>query len=719
MNPESVNIGRCSNNKTNGHSELYTVNSFTFLILTAMKTLNLNEKSFQLENDVFKFLHDYIERINDFVAKNQIDTDLHQDILQRLADKLSEKENKKGWITQKIAIQIVNDLWEPEEIFAEEEFSSSNAVNSPNAWKDELEKEKAKTFYEKLQKNQRSRPQETAILLWVCGMFAQGTGWNVRFWRGITLFASYVFLASEMGILFFWGVIAYILLALIFPIKEKNYGERSVFSYFLTQIWDLTLIFTNSIKFWFKSVKRILGRAIPNILKRLSTLFWPFWNFVKICFLLLRSAFLTLVLGILGILLYYLRNWYVWNNVEMTSIFPAITSWGVALGFLSALLLLLGSIGTLFKKKLMNTASLIAAIVSGIFAMIIAGITGINVFYTFHNSQKEILNKELIIPLPDDGHALTIHVDYLNNNFQVLPFNEIIEENKIINYIPYEWDAIKAVFTYNIYTKNKETFTKISKSISNPIYEIRDGMLNIYHKNYKLFDEIVPLIPMEYSVDLYIPKNWKFNISNSLHSNNLHKPERTNKWGYYDPYYDEDMGKCSDWISYDEKENAFFCPMELDLEKFDVRGAIDRDIRNNKADELSPLKGLNRDWSEAYYSYGQYWNLHSILWKDNQHFIVKLSDQMFNIFLEVEAKVHENWEISYTKSKVKEIEQKGNITPERMKLYKGRENLKEFKPHIKTIEDEQERDNKEEKVSKEKFDALVKKLEEKGILDND
>ena len=61
-----------------------------------MKTLNLNEKSFQLENDVFKFLHDYIERINDFVAKNQIDTDLHQDILQRLADKLSEKENQKG-----------------------------------------------------------------------------------------------------------------------------------------------------------------------------------------------------------------------------------------------------------------------------------------------------------------------------------------------------------------------------------------------------------------------------------------------------------------------------------------------------------------------------------------------------------------------------------------------------------------------------------------------
>jgi len=66
----------------------------------------------------------------------------------------------------------------------------------------------------------------------------------------------------------------------------------------------------------------------------------------------------------LGIFFYYLQTGYVWNNVEMTSIFPAVTSLGVALGFLSALLLLLGSIGALFKKKLMNPASLITAIVS-------------------------------------------------------------------------------------------------------------------------------------------------------------------------------------------------------------------------------------------------------------------------------------------------------------------------------------------------------------------
>ena len=80
-------------------------------------------------------------------------------------------------------------------------------------------------------------------------MVAQISGRNVWIWRGMTLFASYIFLASGTGILFFWGVMAYLLLALIFPITEKNYEKRSVFSYFLTQIWDLRLLISNSIKF--------------------------------------------------------------------------------------------------------------------------------------------------------------------------------------------------------------------------------------------------------------------------------------------------------------------------------------------------------------------------------------------------------------------------------------------------------------------------------------
>lgn len=649
---------------------------FYFLSFKPMKTLNLNEKSFPLENDVFKFLSDYVERINAFVAKNQIDPDLHQDILQRLAYKFTEKTTEKNWITQKIAIQIINDLGEAEEIFAEDS-------DFETLWKSEAKKEKAEPFYKKLQNNQRSRPQETAILLGIFGMFAQVSGRNVRIWRGFMIF-TWVILIGGNGDFFLLAWMSYFLLALIFPRKEKDYGERSVLNYFLTQIWDLRLIISNSIKFWFRSVKRIFATAIPTVLKRGAKLFWPLWNMVKIWFLLLRSAFLIFVLRGLGILFYYLQTWYVWNNVEMTSIFPAITSWGVALGFLSALLLLLGSIGALFKKKLMNNASLITAIISWILAIIIAGITGIQIFYTFHNSQEETFNKELIIPLPENKQPLTIRVENLHDNFQVLPFNELVRESWTINYIPYGWDHIKTVFSYTILTKNNETLAKITENISDLNYKIKDGILNISHQNNKLFDNIVPLTPIRYSVDLYIPTDWKFNIANPLYANNLRKPERANKRGYYDSYYDQETARCSDWTTYDEKENVFFCPLEFNPGDWNFRQKIKNDIRNNKADQLSPLVGLNHEWSITWEE-GLYWKLDSILWKNNQKFIVKLSDKMFNIFLEVEATVDENGEITYTKNTVKEIEQKGMMTANRMKFYEGREDLENFKPQIQEV----------------------------------
>ncbi|RAL56901.1 hypothetical protein BSK20_01365 [SR1 bacterium human oral taxon HOT-345] len=670
-----------------------------------MKTLNLNEKSFQLENNVFKFLQDYIERINTFVAKNEIDTDLHQDILQRLADKLAEKATEKTGITQKIAIQIVNNLGEPEEIFAEEEFSSSHQENSTDK---EQKIQQPELFYEKLQKSDRNRPQESAILLGVCGMVAQISGRNVWIWRGLTLFASYVFLTSGTGILFFWGVMAYLLLALIFPITEKNYGERSVFSYFLTQIWDLRLLISNSIKFGFRSVKRIVGTAIPTLLKRGAKLFGPFWSFIKICFLFFRSIFLVFVLGLLGIMFYYLQTGYVWNNMEITSRFPAITSLGIAFGFLSALLLLLGSIGALSKKRLMNTATLSTAIISGVFAIIIAGITGVQFFSKIESSEVSEFTRELYIPIPEKNQPLTISIEPNNLILPIDPFQDFIIENSSINYIPYEGTKIKAVFKYQINAYNKETFAKITENLSELIYEIKDDVLHISHKNHQLFDAVVPLAPMIYSVDLYIPKNRKFNTKNPVYRTNLHKPERMNERGYSEYDYDPNANKCSELISYVEEENAFFCPIKFNLDTWNIRNRINDDIRDNKADKLSPLEGLNRDWSLAYRNDSQYWNLDSILWKDNQKFIVKLSDRMFNIFLEVEARVDENGEISYTKSVVKGIEQKGIMTSERMKLYRGRENLKTF--DLRVSEEQDSNPSIEQRI--ETLENRIKNLEQ-------
>ena len=125
-----------------------------------MKELVVNDKVFLLQKDVFKFLHDYLERISTFVRKNQIDTELYQDILQIFEDKLSLYEDASA-ISQKEAIQIVNELGEPEEIFAESlEYAKEDSVK-PSA----VDIEKEKKSDSRFQDSGRSRPQESALLL--------------------------------------------------------------------------------------------------------------------------------------------------------------------------------------------------------------------------------------------------------------------------------------------------------------------------------------------------------------------------------------------------------------------------------------------------------------------------------------------------------------------------------------------------------------------------
>lgn len=93
--------------------------------------------------------------------------------------------------------------------------------------------------------------------------------------------------------------------------------------------------------------------------------------------------------------------------------------------------------------------------------------------------------------------------------------------------------------------------------------------------------------------------------------------------------------------------------------------------------------------------------------------IVKLSDKMFNLFLEVEATMDGMGNITYSKPILKQVEQKGRMNHERMKDYSGREHLIGFDIQI------EEEKKSEEPVSQEVFDALVKKLEEKGILNEE
>ena len=87
--------------------------------------------------------------------------------MQIFEDKLSLYEDASA-ISQKEAIQIVNELGEPEEIFAESlEYAKEDSVKSSPV---DIEKEKKsdsalRSFYQRFQDLGRSRPQESALLL--------------------------------------------------------------------------------------------------------------------------------------------------------------------------------------------------------------------------------------------------------------------------------------------------------------------------------------------------------------------------------------------------------------------------------------------------------------------------------------------------------------------------------------------------------------------------
>ncbi|MDO4713733.1 MAG: hypothetical protein Q4B28_03665 [bacterium] len=60
-----------------------------------MKNLTINGKSFKLDTQVHQFLSDYLKRIAAFVDKQGIEPELHQDILQRVIDKLESYQQQK------------------------------------------------------------------------------------------------------------------------------------------------------------------------------------------------------------------------------------------------------------------------------------------------------------------------------------------------------------------------------------------------------------------------------------------------------------------------------------------------------------------------------------------------------------------------------------------------------------------------------------------------
>ena len=69
---------------------------------------------------------------------------------------------------------------------------------------------------------------------------------------------------------------------------------------------------------------------------------------------------------------------------------------------------------------------------------------------------------------------------------------------------------------------------------------------------------------------------------------------------------------------------------------------------------------------------------------DDKYFMIKLSDQFFNLFLKVKADLDKKWNLIIDSVQLQELEQKGLMNKERLKKYEKLDMLSGVKLNMQT-----------------------------------
>lgn len=161
-----------------------------------MATFLLSEKSFDLSSTSKDFIESYIKRIKNYILLHDISETYLDDINERIIEKLSQLQKTWEIVKDSDIIKIVNDIGEPEDIFPENETHSSWEENKkPNFLKKSFERNTRK-----------------GIIFWVCAGMSD-------YFEIDALWIRLLFIV--MTVIWGFGIVVYIALAILLPSKEK------------------------------------------------------------------------------------------------------------------------------------------------------------------------------------------------------------------------------------------------------------------------------------------------------------------------------------------------------------------------------------------------------------------------------------------------------------------------------------------------------------------
>ena len=315
--------------------------------------------------------------------------------------------------------------------------------------------------------------------------------------------------------------------------------------------------------------------------------------------------------------------------------------------------------------------------------MSIAAVSIVDVLSYLKNPYKATIQKELTIPISDQKQSFHISVEGLNDELNDLrPNLDLLHYSNVYNFFPTDEKDIRVVFNYDIQAKNKEDpkLIQIKDNLNAPVMNLSGNNLNLQLFKDQLFAQRTPFLPMRVSVDLYIPKDVKFDFSSEgseYYHSNLKKPDRFSKYLGYLP--------CAGVISYQSVSNAFYCDVAISPA---IKKALIEQQIETYVDTIAPFVGKNWEYSFMDEGDNQYWKLHSMRWIDDHHLLVKLSDQFFNLFVKVKVDLDKKGNLTFDHVQLQDLEQKGLMNVQRIKAYDKLDQLSGFS--LKMQDDRQE-----------------------------
>lgn len=528
-----------------------------------------------------KLIREYLEKIQNYIAENNIDTELYNDIEEMIFEKLSfETEFDQLKITK-----ILKEVWEPEIIFSD--YIENKKTSSQKVQSSQLQD----IFYDKLIENEWERDNHWAIFLGISGILAKKTGAPVWMIRILLVLFVFVFWISA------WF---YMLAGLLLPVKWESYNKISILEYLQKQLYlevkDFIYNTHNAIVYLIKFIFVKSLKMLGFIIKFTSENIFPIIRFVF--FWILSFCFASVLLTLLVMWAFYFSGFSM-GNMDFFSVLPSYFLWGVIFWIISATILTLGSFLYTVKKKTLNGYIFSGAVISFLIALFLGVSTGFNLAEKYFGRVE--FSQEASIDMSN------IKEEKIQFDISNIMFDNVLWELGRISWVKIEsstWSILSAKVVRRVYG-TEQISNAIQAGLSDIVLKQEGNRIILTTQNNKIFKNKVPFSIFENELVLYVPQNKKYFIEGSYsYFINVHLAEKyQNYQGYFhsncrlrEIYYSQDEEKfVCEATEYEINEAKLSLLQSELIEKFEVISPILHQ-KQYKRDYYNDY-GVISDWS--------------------------------------------------------------------------------------------------------------------------